>query len=153
MAQMNLFDGNNPCYLLSIRRGSAEALMNRIKPHEFRRKFEDYQGHAHVFIYVTRPVGKIIGEIIFDAPIEDSIDGLCGLLSQNGFDKETSLRRYLAGCDVAYALPVVSVRQFEKPISLEEVREEFGKFNPPVSYIKLDKPKYLKMRDFLRGRE
>jgi predicted transcriptional regulator len=153
MVQMTLFSEDNPSYLLSIRSGSAEALMSKTKPHEFRRKFENYQGHAQVFIYVTKPVGKIIGEIIFDTPIEDSIDGLCSLLTQNGFDKETSLRKYLAGCDVAYALPVVSVRQFENPISLEEVREEFGKFNPPVSYIKLDKPKYLKMRDFLRGRE
>ena len=153
MAQMTLFNQENPSYLLSIRSGSAEALINHTKPHEFRRKFENYQCNARIFIYVTRPVGKIIGEIIFDRPIEDSIDGLCGLLGQNGFDTETNLRKYLVGCDVAYALPVVSVRRFKNPISLEEVREEFGKFNPPVSYIKLDKPKYLKMRDFLRQRE
>lgn len=153
MAQIILFNEDNPSYLLSIRRGSAEALMNGSKPHEFRRKFEDYLGHAQVFIYITRPVRKIIGEIIFDRPIKDSIDGLCVLLSQNAFDTEANLRKYLADCDVAYALPVVSIRKFKNPISLEEIRREFEEFNPPVSYIKLDKPKYLKMRDFFKQRE
>lgn len=153
MTQMNLFQEKKPCYLLSIRKASAKALMDGKKPHEFRRKFENYEGHAQVFIYVTRPVGNIIGEIIFDTPIEDSIDGLCTLLSKNQFDRETNLRDYFYGCEIGYALPVVSVRKFQNPIKLEEVRRKFENFNPPVSYIKLDKPKYIKMKDFLMERE
>ena len=39
-----------------------------------------------------------------------------------------------------------------KVIITGDAKEEFGKFNPAVSYIKLDKPKYLKMRKFLRSR-
>ena len=150
MTQQGLFgNGEIHTYLLTIREGSAEALMSRKKPHEFRRKFDRYDGKARIFLYVTRPVGKVIGQVIFGSPIIDSVDSLCALLVENEHDTEGGVRKYLAGCQLAYALPVLDVKRFDNPISLEELRRDNFGFNPPMSFIKLDKPKYHSLRDYL----
>jgi len=154
MMQRRLFeDEDMPTYLLTIREGSAEALMNGLKSHEFRRKFDSYGEKARVFLYVTRPVGKIIGEVVFKTPIVGSVDSLCSLLADNKYDTEEKVRAYLKNCEVAYALPVLDSRRFENPISLEEIREDIPGFHPPISYIKLDNQKYHSVRNYLIGRE
>ena len=154
MTQQNLFGEEEiPVYLLTIRKDSAEALMKGIKPHEFRRRFDDYTGKARVFLYVTRPVGKIIGQVIFDTPIVDSVEGLCSLLEHNSYDTKERVRTYLEGCEVAYALPVSDLKRFNKSISLEEMREDNPGFNPPMSYLKLDKKRHKTIRDYLLKRD
>ncbi len=154
MAQQNLFGSEKiPTYLLTIRESSAEALMNGTKSHEFRRKFYRYEGKARIFLYVTRPVGKVIGQVIFDTPIVDSVDSLCSLLADNEYDTEGRVREYLKDCEVAYALPVLDSKRFDEPISLEEIRRDIPGFNPPMSYLKLDKQKYHPVRDYLLERD
>lgn len=140
-----------PTYLLTIREGSAEALMNGIKPHEFRRRFDNYKGKARVFLYVTKPVGKIIGEIIFDTPIVSSKENLCSLLDNNKYDTAEKIKEYLSGCEIAYALPVLTSKRFNIPIDLEELKRENISFNPPMSYLKLDE-KYPQLKAYLLNR-
>ena len=154
MTQMNLFHNDSMnTYLLTIREEPAKALMDGIKKHEFRRKFDNYNGKAKVFLYVTKPIGKIMGYVILDSPIIDSIDNLCLLLTQNKHDTEEGVRTYLNGCEVAYALPVINSKRFNKPISLEEMRKNNPGFNPPMSYIKLDKDKYCSIKEYLLNRD
>ena len=151
--QNNLFDSSSmPSYLLTIRVESAEALMNGNKPYEFRKRFDNYVGKIRVFLYVTRPVGKIIGQVIFDTPIRGSINFLCTLLKSNSFDTEEKLKSYLKGCNLAYALPLVLGIRFKEPVGLEEIRNTFPGFNPPMSFLKLDSKKYISVRDYLLER-
>ncbi|PKM92350.1 MAG: hypothetical protein CVU81_00945 [Euryarchaeota archaeon HGW-Euryarchaeota-1] len=151
MAQKNLFiyPLKLPCYLLSIRKNPANAILEGVKPHEFRRRFKEYEGQIRVFLYVVAPDREVIGEVVFDEPIKGNPEQLYGLLEGDIYNKKDRLEKYIGDCKTAYALPVVSFRRFKKPASVEDIRNVFNDFNPPQSYLNLEKPKYSELKNFL----
>ena len=136
-------------YILSIREASAEALLEGSKPHEFRKRFDNYKNYARVFLYVTRPVKKIVGQVIFDAPIHAEVNELYKLLEHNKFDDELSLSKYFSRYAKAYALPVIEAKRFNDPINLKYLKNRFPSFNPPMSYSKIDDPSLRELKVFL----
>ena len=146
--QLRLF-GGRPVYLMSIRQESAEALLDGSKPHEFRRRFPHYEGEISVFLYVVRPVKEVVAHVVFGPPITNNPEALCALLEGNGFDTEQTLRRYLRGCEQAYALPVVATKRLSETVPLQKLKSLCTGFNPPVSAMRLEQARYATMREHL----
>lgn len=144
-------DHNLDVYILSIHHGSADALYKGIKPHEFRKRFENYFNPIKVYLYETIPIGKITGYIIFDKPIIDNPENLINLLEKNKYDTKDKLNNYFLGVNKAFALPVLKIIKFNKEISLEELKSANVGFLPPMSYIKLNKN--IKLNDYLKKKE
>lgn len=152
MFQENLFKEEKN-YIMSIKEGSANAIFNNLKPHEFRRRFDSYQGKARIFLYVTKPTAKIMGEIICETPIIGSIDKMIELLSENKYDTENTLRNYLSNSKESFALPIISTCRYENSIPLSEMRNLFPNFFPPMSSQRLDSEKYKNILEFLLNRK
>ena len=139
-------------YLMSIKKEPFDALVRGHKKHEFRRKFSEVRANFLVVFYVSSPVKAIMGVADFGPVIKDKIPALLGLVRTHTWDHPLKLTaEYFAGCEYGYALPLVSIRKFEKPISLEDLRKLVPGFRPPQSYLSLDNPRYSRIRKEVLG--
>lgn len=119
--------------LMSIREGPFNALVDGSKLHEFRRKYF-LEEPCQVVFYVSSPIKAICGVGIFDKPLVDNIDKLSEIINSHNYSSEESLRSYMEGLDVGYALPMLKVKKINNPITLNELRENIDGFRPPQSY-------------------
>ncbi len=126
--------------LMSISEGPFEAIIDRRKGHEFRRRFYISEPCQVVF-YVSSPVSAICGVGVFDKPIKGNIDDLIKIIRTHDFSSEESLRNYMNGLNEGYALPVLKSKRIN-PISLYELRKEIHGFAPPQSYYNFNKTKF-----------
>lgn len=139
-------------YLLSIKKEPFDALVCGHKKHEFRRKFSEVRANFLVVFYVSSPVKAIMGVAEFGPVIKDKIPALLDLARTHTWNHLLELTaEYFAGCDYGYALPLLSIRKLEVPISLERLRNLVPGFRPPQSYLSLDNPKYNKIREEAMG--
>ena len=155
MKQINLFAKQPQLneYLMSINQGSGAALLTGRKPHEFRRKFDKYDGQIKVYLYSTAPHKKIIGHVIFNAPIHAHPDELVKLLETNQHDTEARLLAYFKGLEKAFALPVAEAVTYKKPLSLDALKSKVPGFQPPMSYLCISHPKQARLKAALNEHE
>ncbi len=86
-------------------------------------------------VYVTRPVGQIIGEFDVDEILCEDPDTLWEMTSYySGISKEF-FDSYFLGRDRSFALAVGKVRRYETPLDPADVIENF---TPPQSYMYID---------------
>lgn len=134
-------------FLLSIKKEPFDALVQGQKKHEFRRKFSEVRANFLVVFYVSSPVRAVMGVAEFGPVIKGKIPALLDLAKTHIWDRPLKLvADYFAGCKYGYALPLVSIRKFEKPIGLERLRELVPEFRPPQSFLSLDNPKYERIK-------
>jgi predicted transcriptional regulator len=118
--------------LLSINPEHVENIFKGVKTFEFRRKVFSRKDVTTVVVYCTMPVGKIVGEfdidtILMDAPEEIWRKTRTGSgISRDFFDQ------YFSGRDVAYALKIGEVREYDQYVDPKEVLDNF---TPPQSYM------------------
>ena len=123
-------------YLMSIKKEPFDALVRGHKKHEFRRKFSEVRANFLVVFYVSSPVKAVVGVAEFGPVVKDKIPVLLDLARTHAWDHPLELTaEYFVGCECGYALPLVSIRKFEKPISLEDLRKLVPGFRPPQSYL------------------
>lgn len=144
-------DGNKQAmqmFLLSIKKEPFDALVQGQKKHEFRRKFSEVRANFLVAFYVSFPTKAVTGVAEFGPVIKGRISELLDLAETHTWDHPLELTaEYFAGCEFGYALPLVSIRKFEKPINLERLRELVPGFRPPQSFLSLDNPKYSRIKE------
>jgi len=141
-------------FLLSIKKEPFEALVQGQKKHEFRRKFSEVRANFLVVFYVSSPVKAVVGVAEFGPVIKNKIPMLLDLARTHTWNHPLKMTaEYFEGCKYGYALPLVSIRKFEKPICLERLQELVPGFRPPQSFLSLDNPKYSKIKKevFERG--
>jgi len=139
-------------YLLSIKKEPFEALMRGHKKHEFRRKFSEVRAKFLVAFYVSFPVKTLMGVAEFGPVIKGKIPALLDLAKTHNWNRPPEFTaEYFSGCEYGYALPLLSARKLERPLSLERLRELVSGFRPPQSYLSLDNPKYAKVREEVFG--
>lgn len=120
--------------LLSIRPEYAEKIFNGEKAFEFRKSIFSNPKVDTVVVYVTMPVGKVIGEFkIVDVHHGAPSDIWMKTKSRSGI----SLRffsEYFKGRDRAYAIEVGEIKKFDVP---RPVRDFIGRDTPPQSFAYL----------------
>jgi predicted transcriptional regulator len=118
--------------LLSIKPPYASAIFDGTKQFEFRRNIFRRPVDT-VVVYVTSPVGLVLGEFDVVGVIEDHPDKLWRRTRRAaGIEREPFLQ-YFAGCDVGYAIEIGNVRRYASPFC---INERLG-IKPPQSFAYL----------------
>jgi predicted transcriptional regulator len=118
--------------LLSIKPEFAERIFDGSKRFEFRRSVFRDRSVRTVVVYVTQPVGKIIGEFDVAGVIAATPDGLWEQTSAFAGISREFFDSYFEGRESAYAIEVAAVRRFAQPI---EPGTRIENFTPPQSYM------------------
>lgn len=134
-------NSNSSPLLISLKPGYADLVFCGLKTAELRRRISTFVENRDVFVYVSSPVmilrgGFRVGQVWSGSPQEiwHTVSELAGV-SRKVFDD------YYAGQNVAFALEIIDVWEFENPITLQELRSRFPDFVVPQSY------RYLKTNE------
>ena len=120
--------------LLSLKPRYADLIFAGRKKAELRRRIASGIEGRDVFIYVSSPVRQLrggfrVGEVWQGSPEEvwNKISELAGV-DKRDFDA------YYAGCEIAYALQITDVWEYENPADLNRLRKRFPDFVVPQSW-------------------
>lgn len=120
--------------LLSIKPAYAQAILDGRKHVEFRRTPLS-SDVAHVVVYSTSPVQRVIGTFEVDGVDNEPPDVLWDRYSHVGGIDRDAYDRYFSGCTSAYAIKVRRPVTLPAPVLLAEVRQGL---RAPQSFQYLD---------------
>lgn len=104
--------------LLSIKPEYAEKILNGEKRFEFRKSLFGNVGVTAVVIYVTKPVGKVVGEFEISEVLRDKPAKVWARTKRfAGIDK-VFFDSYFEGRNMAVAIGVGTVRKYREPLEL-----------------------------------
>lgn len=118
--------------LLSIKPEYAEKIFEGTKRFEFRKSVYRSKDVKTVVVYVTRPVGQIIGEFDVDDILCETPDELWALTSDHSGISKDFFDEYFSGRARSFALAVGDVRRYEIPLDPSDLIDNF---TPPQSYM------------------
>lgn len=123
-----------PPLIISLKPNYADLVFGGLKTAELRRRISTYVENRDVFIYVSSPVMQLrggfrVGQVWSGSPQEiwQTVSNLAGV-TREVFDD------YYKGKNIAFALEIMDVWEFEKPLALNEIRRRFPDFVVPQSY-------------------
>jgi len=123
-----------PPLLISLKPNYADLVFSGLKTAELRRRISAHIENRDVFVYVSSPMMKLrggfrVGQVWSGTPEEvwSTVSTLAGV-SRRVFDD------YYEGINVAFALEIINVWEYERPLSLETLRARFPGFVVPQSY-------------------
>lgn len=121
--------------LMSIKPQFVEKIRRGEKKFEFRRVLPKHQEVDSIIVYASKPVGKVVGEMIIGDFLTYPTDELwertkdeAGITREEFFD-------YFHGKTNAHAIAIKSYQDYEQPIPLDVL---FPKRVPPQSYCYLN---------------
>lgn len=116
--------------VLSIKPQYAEAIFSGKKRFEFRRAIfrRDIQV---VIVYITSPVGQVVGEFRVDEIITDDVDALWDRTETYAGIDRRGFFDYFDGRDVGHAIVIGTVRRYKQPLDLQKT---YG-VRPPQSFL------------------
>lgn len=118
--------------LLSIKPEFAARIFDGTKRFEFRRSVFRDRSIRTVVVYVTRPVGMIVGEFDVAGIITETPDCLWERTWAHAGISREFFDSYFEGRESANAIEVAEVRRFGSPI---EPNAAMPNFVPPQSYM------------------
>ena len=120
--------------LLSIKPEFAEAIFNGKKKFEYR-KVIFREAVKYIQVYVTKPVGKIIGEFEVGGIIEGNPAKVWKETRRYAGIKKSLYMQYFQDKQVAYAIKIEKANRYKEPLC---PYNEYGNFTAPQSF------KYIK---------
>jgi predicted transcriptional regulator len=125
--------GKNHSYnvIISVKPAYADMILNGRKRYEFR-KYGFTKQVDRVFIYVTRPVSKIVGYFTFDEILRGTPTEIWEMCSEYAGILENDFHKYFGRAKIAFAIRINSVFKIEEPISPSDVIKGF---KSPRSFI------------------
>jgi len=152
MEQIYLFSNVICTYIFTFQKNEAEAIFQGKKKHHFLTTPPRHTDQIHGYVLVKKPYIQILGRITFDIPLRKVIETLGDLLDNHSFDHSEGLLKRFGSKKVIYALPVVSYKECDSPITLKEIKQNCEGFRPPHSYGSLNDPEYSSLKSFLESR-
>ena len=120
--------------LLSLKPRYADLIFAGRKKAELRRRIASGIEGREAFIYVSSPVKQLrggfrVGHVWQGSPEEiwNEVSELAGV-DKRGFDA------YYEGREIAYALQIIDVWEYENPVDLNRLRKQFPNFVVPQSW-------------------
>lgn len=138
--------------LISLKPRYADLIFKGLKKVELRRRDLTRMAGRDVFVYVTSPVMELrggfrVGEVVTGTPQK-----IWETVSKDGGVAKPEFDAYYAGRELACALKITEVWEYENPRGLDKLRERFTGFVVPQSwrYLRPDEHKSfrrMKKRD------
>ena len=122
--------------ILSIRPTFCKLIFSGQKMYEYRKRVFTRSDVEKVYIYVTKPICRIVGYFTIDNVIEDSPNNVWQISHwDSGISKEY-FDAYFNGCDTAHAIVIGQVVKLDSPIDPKKVIKNF---HAPQNYMYVDK--------------
>ncbi|MBW6461740.1 MAG: hypothetical protein K0B07_01720 [DPANN group archaeon] len=137
-------------FMLSLKEQYMNAIEDKIKLHEFRRRFLKVDHDFYSLIYVSSPIKKVTTIIKFGPPIKGTIDDMLALRQTHNFSNDKAIKDYFKGSKTCYALPIKEIQMLNNPIPLKKLRELVPNFAPPQSYFIIDNDKYSVIINYIK---
>ena len=115
-----------PCY--------ADMVFEGLKKVELRRRIASQISNRDVFIYVSSPVRELRGGFRVGQVWEGSPDEVWNIVAELATVNRREFDAYFQGQTVAYALEVTNVWEYQSPVGLSWLRNQFGDFVVPQSW-------------------
>lgn len=120
--------------LLSLKPCYADMVFDGLKKAELRRRIASYIEDRDVFVYVSSPRREMrggfrVGQVWTGAP-----DYVWQFVANLARVKKREFDSYFSGCEVAFALEITKVWEYEQPVRLEFLRQRLGEFVVPQSW-------------------
>ena len=135
---------------MSLKPYYADLIFEGRKKAELRKRIALGIEGRDVFVYVSSPVKQLrggfrVGHVWQGSPEEvwNEVSELTGVDKQ-GFDA------YYEGREIAYALQVTDVWEYEKPVDLSKLRNLFSNFVAPQSWRYVKPEEYRSFRNMKR---
>lgn len=107
--------------LLSIKPQYAELILSGKKRFEFRRQIYKNPAVSTVVIYVTKPVGKVVGEFTIREIHHGTPKDLWTLTKAASGIDPNSYKAYFEGKSMAFAIEVDKVTKYKRPMNLKDL--------------------------------
>ena len=121
--------------LLSIKPQYAEKIFMGEKKYEYRRNVFKREDVKIVVVYVTKPVGKVIGEFEIDDILKGNPDSIWEQTKlYSGIDKN-SYMEYFSERETGFAISIKKTKVYKKPLELVELNPKIK--YPPQSFMYL----------------
>ena len=115
-----------PCY--------ADLVFEGLKKVELRRRIASQISDHDVFIYVSSPVRELRGGFRVGQVWEGSPEAVWSIVAELATLDRREFDAYFRGQTVAYALEVTNVWEYQSPVGLSWLREQFDDFVVPQSW-------------------
>ncbi|STP13099.1 bacteriophage protein [Helicobacter mustelae] len=116
--------------LLSIKPEFAKAIFNGKKKFEYRKVLFKKEVKT-IQVYVTRPVGKIIGEFEIEEIIEGNPAEVWEKTKRHSGIKKSFYMQYFQDKQVAYAIKIKNINKYKEPLC---PYKEYENFTAPQSF-------------------
>jgi predicted transcriptional regulator len=118
--------------LLSIKPKYADAIMKRVKTVEFRRTIFRYNDTEAVYLYATKPVGKVVCSFKVERVVKDTPFILWETYGNSSGLSRDDFNNYFNICQKGYAIEIKDLEIFKEPIN---PREYIMNFVAPQCYL------------------
>ena len=118
--------------IISIKPQFAQSILEGSKRYEYRKSIPQRHDIQRVYIYVSKPICRIVGEFTLDGIICNTPQKIWDITARQGGITERFFYDYFKGKDKAYALKVEKVIKYENPIDPKEV---FTDFTAPQNFM------------------
>ena len=116
--------------LLSIKPEFAEAIFNGKKRFEYRKVIFKEKVKC-IQVYVTKPVGKIIGEFEIGEIVKDNPTKVWEKTRRHSGVKKSFYMQYFQDRQVAYAIKIKNINKYKEPLC---PYNEYTNFTAPQSF-------------------
>lgn len=107
--------------LLSIKPEYAKRIFNGEKKYEYRKRLFKREDVNSVIVYVTKPIGKVIGEFEIDGILEDNPINIWEKTKEySGISKRAYLE-YFKDKEKGFAISIKNTIEYQKPLDLKEL--------------------------------
>lgn len=121
--------------LLSIKPEYAQKIFDGEKKYEYRKRLFKRTDIKMVVVYVTKPVGKVIGEFEIGEILEDNPTYIWEQTKKySGIDKKDYVE-YFVGKEKGFAISIKSTTIYPKPLDLKELNPKIKAAPQSFMYI------------------
>jgi predicted transcriptional regulator len=120
--------------LMSLNPAYYELIWAAEKHFEYRRRY--LHGPTQWFTWLTSPEARLGSVIDLGQPVIAAPAEIAELAERSRPGNGASVYEYTQDLQVAYAVPIVRIREVDGP-NLRELRARLGRFSPPQNYIRV----------------
>lgn len=121
--------------LLSIKPKYAKKIFEGKKKYEYRRRVFKREKIDTIIVYVTKPVGKVIGEFKIDKIIEDNPNTIWEKTKLYSGIEETDYKEYFKERDKGFAIGIKCTQVYDEPLNLIDINPKIKSAPQSFMYV------------------
>ena len=121
--------------LLSIKPEYAQRIFDGEKRYEYRRSVFKRNDIDTIIVYVTKPIGKVVGEFKIDKILEDTPNAIWEKTKLYSGIKERDYMEYFGERERGFAIGIKHTKIYDKPLDLKEINPEIKSAPQSFMYV------------------